>query len=263
MQKYQKTFDCGIAANTPLGHGYFRIECEAPEIAAEAQPGQFVHVRIDDSGERVLRRPFSICDAANGRITVVYKVVGGGTEHLARLKAGAVCNLMGPLGHGFSTAPAGFTQLAVCGGYGSAATFMLTSRSPGGTVLLGARTADDILLAEKYAAAGYRVMISTDDGSLGERGRVTALLEKLLAENPAEKYFISACGPQPMLTALAKLMRERGLAGELSLDHMMCCGIGACFSCAVKVKSGNAAGWEYARACADGPVFNVNRIYTE
>jgi len=254
-----------IVSNEQLQNDYYRIKFDAPEMAAKSGPGQFVHVRIDERNDNILRRPFSIHNAENGIITVVYKVVGTGTARLKEKLPGDSCDLIGPVGVGFSTPDDGVIPVAVCGGYGAAATFMLTQRTKQpGVLLLGARSAADIILTRDYEERGFEVKVATDDGSMGHKGRVTELIDQLLAEKPGKKFFFYGCGPHPMLMALAKLLREKGLDGELSVDHIMCCGVGACFGCVVKVNDHAHPGeWMYARSCADGPVFKLADIYTE
>lgn len=252
-----------IISNTRMHGDYFRIVLDAPEAAAGARPGQFVHMRIDRRGDHILRRPFSIHNAENGRITLIYKVVGAGTANLSHLLPGGVCDVLGPCGRGFSAPAPDVLPVAICGGYGAAATYMLT-RFGGGVLLLGARSKADLLLTGEYAAAGFEVRIATDDGSAGVRGRVTDLIAPLAAEHPGRKLYFYACGPHPMLMALAKLMRARSWDGELSVDQIMCCGVGACFGCVVKVNDPARPGeWMYARSCTDGPVFKLADVYTE
>ena len=253
-----------ILENNRLKGDYFLVRFHAPEICAKARAGQFVHVRINDHGDRILRRPFSIHDCAGETLSLVYKVVGHGTKELSELAPGAVCDLLGPLGVGFSDPVPGMTPVLVAGGYGAAATYLLTKQVPQrGLFLLGARSESDVLLTEKYEKAGYEVRVATNDGSMGYHGFVTGLVEQLLAEKPDGKFFFYGCGAHPMLMALAKLLRAHHQPGELSIDHLMCCGIGACFACVVKVKADTPTGWTYARACADGPVFNLDSVYVE
>lgn len=254
-----------IISNRILQEDYYRIEFHAPEICRTARAGQFVHVRIPNIGHRILRRPFSICDCtAEGVLTVVYKVVGEGTRALSGLPAGAVCELMGPLGNPYPAPRDGEYPVLIDGGYGSAATFMLSKNGgKGGLLLLGARTKNDLLLVGEYKANGFEVRVSTDDGSAGHHGLVTDLLNEAIRENanrPARYY---ACGPTPMLNAVAKILNTHNLPGEISLDHLMCCGVGACFACVVKVKDNNEDGWRYARSCKEGPVFRAAELYLE
>jgi len=253
-----------ILENTRLGGDYFLIRFHAPDICRKARAGQFIHVRVDHRGDHILRRPFSIQNCENGMLSVVYKVVGYGTARLSELRPGIVCDLMGPLGVPFSNPAPGVTPVLVAGGYGAAATYMLTKQVPQrGIFLLGARSRSDVLLTDAYERAGYEVRVATNDGSTGYRGFVTGLVEQLLAERPDDSFFFYGCGPHPMLMALTKLLRAKKKRGEMSIDHLMCCGVGACFACVVKMKADTPEGWIYARACTDGPVFNLDSIYVE
>ena len=254
-----------IIANTRIQGDYFKLVFSSPEMAERAAAGQFTHIRIDQRQDRILRRPFSIhdTDPASGTVTVVYKVVGRGTAALSELAAGTGIDALGPLGQAYTPPEPDVLPVAVAGGYGAAAMFMLTRKQPG-ILLMGARSAADVILTDRYRDAGYEVRIATNDGSLGQKGFVTDLIPDLLTENPGRRFFFYGCGPHPMLMALAKLLRARGLDGELSVDHVMCCGVGACFACVVKVNDpGSPDGWRYARSCSEGPVFPLADVYTE
>ena len=254
--------DAPVLANRCLGGPYYQIDLCAPRIAGEAQPGQFAHVQYPDFEHHLLRRPFSIYEVApaDGRLSIIYKVVGAGTAHMSALVTGQRVNLLGPLGRGFSLPPKGSTPIIVAGGYGAAATYLLAARSPVPPhVLIGGRSADDLLLVEEFRALGARVEVSTDDGSCGAHGLVTDLLTPLLDRRPPSPA-VYACGPNPMLKAVAEIALARGIDAEISLDHAMCCGVGACFACVVKLKSDKPDGWEYTRTCLDGPVFRASRV---
>lgn len=256
-----------IISNNELQNGYFKAVFYAPEICASARAGHFVHLKIANSGEHILRRPFSICNAsaASGELEIIYKVVGAGTEILSKLPPGALCDLLGPLGTPFSTPLPGEYPVLVAGGYGSAAMFMLTRCAEnGGTALLGARSKGDVLLQDAYQTAGFEVKVATNDGSLGEKALVTELIGGVLAEHAGKKLKFYACGPTPMLLAFAKQICALGYPdSEVSLDHLMCCGVGACFACVVKVKADNPDGFRYARTCSEGPVFKAGSVYCE
>ncbi len=254
-----------IVSNELLKNDYFKICFYVPEICRNARAGQFVHVLIEENSANILRRPFSIHDVSeDGILTVVYKVVGCGTRRLSRLKPGFVCDIMGPLGNPYSVPEDDEVPVLVDGGYGVAATYLLAKNAvTKGVLLLGARSEADVILAERYHEAGFDVRISTNDGSVGHKGFVTELLPEVMTQLKGRKFRIYACGPKPMLFALARIMQQQNIPGEVSLDHVMCCGVGACFACVVKVKSGNPDGWEYARACKDGPVFDAAKVYTD
>jgi len=255
--------NCAICQNQQLKGGYFRIIFDAPEIARKAGAGQFVHVRIGENSDPLLRRPFSIHDAdgETGKLAVVYKVVGKGTEILSHMGKGDCCDLMGPLGNGYSPPEESEFPVIVAGGYGSAAAYLLAKHAKShGALLLGAQSEADVILDDCYESCGFELHIATNDGSRGTKGLVTDLIDPLLAAHPEAKFRFYACGPNPMLIALAKLLEEKHLSGEISMDHLMCCGIGACFSCVVKLKDGDT--WRYARSCSEGPVFRACDIYT-
>ena len=248
-----------VIANRRIQGEYFQLDLQVPELADLAKAGQFVHLLIPDFEHRVLRRPFSIydTDAASGRLSLVYKVVGEGTKRLSEVRDGMPLNLLGPLGNGFS--PMGKGGVIVAGGFGCAATFLLAKHAEyKPLVLIGGRSSGDILLKKEYEALGCEVRISTDDGSMGMKGRVTELLEREYA--PGQMASVAACGPIPMLKALASSLERLGLEGELSMDNAMCCGVGACFACVTKVKDSSEQGWRYARVCSEGPVFPARML---
>lgn len=250
-----------ILRNACLQGSYYRLDLHAPGIVPHVRPGQFVHLQLPSLQHRLLRRPFSIFDVdeASGALSLIYKTVGEGTAHLAHLTAGTVLDLMGPLGNGYAPAPPGSTPLIVAGGYGCAATYLFARRSAmSGIACLGGRTADDLLLVAEFGALGWDVRLSTDDGSRGHRGVVTDLLEAVLEATPHPA--IVACGPNPMLKAVCRRVAARGLEAQVSLDQVMCCGVGACFACVVKLKADTPDGWEYVRTCKSGPVFPASAV---
>jgi len=253
-----------ILRNACLQGNYYRLDLQAPGVVPLVRPGQFVHLQLPSLQHRLLRRPFSIFDVdeATGALSLIYKTVGEGTAHLARLQAGTLLDLMGPLGNGYTPAPPDSAPLIVAGGYGCAATYLFARRSPEpGIACLGGRTQDDLLLVAEFGALGWEVRLATDDGSRGHRGVVTDLLETALAT--ARSPAIVACGPNPMLRAVCRIVAARGLDAQVSLDQVMCCGVGACFACVVKLKADNPDGWEYVRTCKSGPVFPASTVVWE
>ena len=256
---------CSVISNTCLQGNYWRMLLNAPKICKDAAPGQFVHLQVPNLEGHILRRPFSICDVQKDILTIVYKVVGKGTDAMKSIVSGMSLDILGPIGHGFSEPPVKRPYFLLGGGYGCAAMLFTARRAIDGgcnppTVLLGARTADDILLAEDFSSLGCNVQIATDDGSMGTQGRITVLLEKALTLCP--NAFVAACGPRPMLKAVA-LMTEKSKEStcEVSLDERMCCGVGACFGCVLKVKDDTTEqGWKYLRSCKEGPVFPAESI---
>lgn len=244
---------------------YYKIHFSAPYIAENAQGGQFVHIKVPHLGERLLRRPFSInsVDPEKGTLTVTFKVVGEGTEKMTHLQAGEEVSILGPLGNAYTIPGKGITPILVDGGYGSAATFLAAKRAAEkAIVLLGARTKEDIILAEDYVAEGCEVKIATNDGSLGHKGFVTELLPEIVKGKDPKSFMIMGCGPTPMLMALGKIALSLGIETELSLDEHMCCGVGACFGCVVKVADKESEqGWRFSRSCKEGPIYKAEEVY--
>ncbi len=233
------------------------LSLEAPGVAAEAVPGQFVQVLCGRDSPRVLRRPFSIFSAKAGRILLLSKVVGKGTSWLAELKAGEQVDLIGPLGRGFAM-DEGDRPALVAGGAGIAPLHFLAER------LMERRTEPSLYwgldLGEEFgelpALLGkrFRLFMCSRDGCLGERGTV---VEALAREKEPEFNAVYACGPREMLGALAKEIKGANLPFQLSLEERMACGVGACQGCAVPIRSARPA---YSRVCKDGPVFRFEEI---
>ena len=248
-----------IVSNERDTDSYFRLVLRAPKIAPLIQPGQFAHVRILPLKDALLRRPFSIFQVAGDTFSILYKTVGKGTDVLSRMRAGEELSVIAPLGHGFTVPQAGGeTPLLVAGGYGMAAMFLLAERSPQkGVVFVGGRKRVDILCEKEFAALGWDVRVTTEDGSHGEKGLVTQpLIAELNKKLPDRKVF--ACGPTGMLKAVGKIAEDFNLPAELSMDEHMCCGTGVCLTCVIPVKSGD--GWEYQRTCTEGPVFDSRQV---
>jgi dihydroorotate dehydrogenase electron transfer subunit len=251
-----------VISNDPDTDLYFRLVLGAPQIAALTQPGQFAHLRIPGLERALLRRPFSIFQAQGDRLSILYKAVGQGTQALSRARAGAEISAIGPLGHGFTLPrPGGETPLLVAGGYGMAALYLLAQRSPQkGIVFVGGRRRVDILCEAEFRALGWEVRVATEDGSAGEKGLVTQPLVAELKRGAGPRKLF-ACGPTPMLKAVAGIAAQFGAPAELSLDEHMCCGLGACLTCVVRIRTD--AGWEYQRSCTEGPVFDSQRVVWE
>ena len=218
-------------------------------------PGQFVEVRVDDSPATFLRRPISInfVDRKRNHLWLLVAAVGDGTRRLARLQAGDTVNCLFPLGNSFSMPDSPKKVLLVGGGVGVAPLLymgqQLVARGMEPTFLLGARSAADLLLLDEYKKYG-RVCLTTEDGSAGERGFVTN--HSILQNETFDQ--ISTCGPKPMMMAVARYAREKGIYCEASLENLMACGLGACLCCVEKTTEGNLC------VCKEGPVFDVNRL---
>ena len=251
-------------SNKTLGGGYRMLLLEAPEVVSDAKPGQFIHLRIPNVEPSALRRPFSICDAHEGILSILYNNVGRGTESMGYLRAGDTVNIMGPIGNGFPSPARSSLPLLVAGGYGVAPLYFLAKNSKTkGILFAGGRSAEDVLLIDFFKDIGWDTQVSTDDGSLGVKGFVTAALDSWQSLHPATKIEMFACGPEGMLAAVDARAIRWGAKAWISLDRRMGCAVGACLGCVQKMKRNTESGIEetyIARVCQDGPVFESGTI---
>jgi dihydroorotate dehydrogenase electron transfer subunit len=254
MKKY--ILDFKVLSNQAINynHNLLELSCERP--LPPMLPGQFAEVRVDGSPGTYLRRPFSIhrVNFAMNTMHLLIKSVGEGTRTLAQLEAGSSVNIMLPLGNGFPITENG-DVLLVGGGCGVAPLWFLAQqlKQKGNrvSVLIGGRSYRDILLADDYARFG-QVFVSTEDGSLGEKGMVT---QHSVFRNEKLPYTtIYCCGPDGMMKAISHISEKQGIPCQVSLENTMACGIGACLCCVVDTHSGNRC------VCTDGPVFNSNEL---
>jgi dihydroorotate dehydrogenase electron transfer subunit len=253
--------------NKKVKENYFRCAMEAPRIAHQAIAGQFVNIKITDTVEPLLRRPFGIHQIRNKNIEILYEVIGPGTEILAKKKPGKFLDIIGPLGKGFSY-PVSLNDyrwpILIAGGMGVAPLVFLAEKlkeipNPKSQIpkiaLIGAKTASQILCAKEFKKLGCNVKIATDDGSKGFKGKVTDLLKNILRVTSYElRVTIYACGPRPMLKEISRISQQYKIPCQISLEEHLACGIGACLGCAVKTKEG------FQRVCKEGPVFQANEI---
>ena len=241
---------------------YRQLTYRHAELARATRPGQFVNVAPADRCGWI-RMPFSVAwtDPIEQTSTIVFDPIGVGTQWLAELAAGDAISVVAPLGHGYEIHPTTGTDLLVGGGYGTAALVGLAEAlaERGRTVhtLLGARTADRLCELPRLDAASGSVTRVTDDGSAGSRGIVTDVLDALVAEHGVATIF--ACGPNPMLAALATAGRRLRVATQLAVEEYMACGIGVCWTCVIPTRDGEAEP-RHERACTEGPVFDGARL---
>jgi dihydroorotate dehydrogenase electron transfer subunit len=255
-----------ILSNIRLSPDYNVIALAAPAIAREAAPGQFVMVRASVHFDPLLRRPFSIFERLRGEdgdirgLSLLNKRVGAGTTMLYEAKAGDCVSVVGPLGRPFVPVDPPADAWLVAGGVGLAPFVTLAeslaARGTPTTLFYGARSAGDLYYADFFREIGVRVVLTTEDGSLGETGRVTGSLARALAErSPGAAPALYACGPTPMMRAVAELGAQAGVSVAVSLEPVMGCGMGGCYSCVVPVRSGGAS--HFVRSCIEGPVFDA------
>ncbi|MBI3793468.1 MAG: dihydroorotate dehydrogenase electron transfer subunit [Nitrospinae bacterium] len=237
-----------ILRNVPMGKRYRMIDFEWPDD--NAQPGQFVMIRVTDSVDPLLRRPMSIAGLANGRMSIVCAVLGKGTAILSEKSEGDFLDVTGPYGVGFNPPESETALLCVMGGVGTAPFLFLKSRSNKKIIAFyGAADKDGLGIQTKFDEMHF----STVDGSVGTKGLVTDIL---LAhpEIKNKNAFLLACGPKGMLKAVDQICVREKIQGELSLEERMGCGFGVCLGCMVETDEGNK------RVCVEGPVFKAGTV---
>lgn len=275
---------CGSAqvlAHAPIARATHRLRLACPEVACRIVPGQFVMLRLPGTDDPLLARPFALYDTVLDEhgtamgIDVVYLVVGRMTGGLTQVAVGDALQVWGPLGNGFPTRSVEHL-IMVAGGIGQTpfaalGREFLGQRNYGNrcdasakrvTLCYGARSKDFLAGVPDFESLGVRVRVTTDDGSAGAHGFVTAELKRLLSEEsatPGDRMHIVCCGPEPMMAAVAKIAAARGVSCEVSLETPMACGLGICFSCVTRVRD-DSGEWDYRRTCVEGPVFDASRI---
>lgn len=234
-----------VAENEPLAKNVYRMKLEGNTDYITA-PGQFVNIKIDGL---FLRRPISVCDSEGGMLTVIYKVVGRGTERLSAMQKGETLDLLTGLGNGFSCEIKATSCLLIGGGVGVPPLYYLAKKlikkGKKVTAVLGFNTKEDVFYKDEFESLGCAVKIATADGSVGIKGFVTDALGGI------DYGYHYVCGPIAMLKAVYD--RTEG-EGEYSFEERMACGFGACVGCTCKTKNGNK------RVCKDGPVFGKEEI---
>ena len=263
-----------VIANTPLSSDYNVIALAAPTIAAAAGPGQFVMVKTGSGYDPLLRRPYSIFETVRDAqgvavgIAILSKRIGRSTALLYESRVGDRIACLGPLGRPWPIADPPATALMVAGGVGLAAFVTLAEalrdRGVAMTLFYGARSAAELLYLDLFDRLGVELVLTTEDGSRGERGLITGPLERRLAasvESPLDdptRRVIYACGPERMMAAVAKLAIRYQTRCLVSMERVMGCGMGGCYSCVVPVRSGT--GFHHVRTCIDGPVMPADQI---
>ena len=246
--------DFKLVENRDFGRSVLlRLRSDRP--LPEIMPGQFVQVRVDGSSSTYLRRPISIHDVdfAQNELSLLVQKIGEGTRKLADVAEGHLINILLPLGNGFTFPSQGERVLLVGGGIGIAPLFyfakVLGEKGIRPTLLLGGKTQTDLLRLPDYQQFG-EMFVTTEDGSLGEKGFVT--MHTVWNERQFDKIYV--CGPKPMMKAVAKLAADKNTWCEVSLENLMACGLGACLCCVEDTVDGHVC------VCKEGPVFNTRRL---
>jgi dihydroorotate dehydrogenase electron transfer subunit len=264
-----------IVKNERIRPLYSLLTIDCPPIANAIKTGQFIMLKVSDNASPLLRRPFSVYKSypANhpekrkrGWLLILYKIVGKGTQKMTEFKKGQKVNLIGPLGNGFSFPPLPFSTpiVLIGGGIGIVSLYSLAEVLGSNPlyVLIGGKTKDDILCEEDFKKRdGLKMLIATEDGSLGYKGTVIDLfLTQQKSFKRSSSPYIYSCGPVGMFKELAKAVKSKGAVCQVSLEARMGCGFGACWGCVVKTNDLNTP---YQRVCKEGPVFNLQNIVWE
>ena len=237
----QQTFE--IQANELLAKSVYRMQLAGNTTGI--LPGQFVNIRVEG---QFLRRPISVCNITDGVLTIIYKVVGVGTEAMSQLPIGTQLDVLTVLGNGYDLSKAGDNPLLVGGGVGVPPMYMLARQlreiGKDVRVILGFNTKDEVFYEEEFRALGCDVTVTTVDGSHGVKGFVTNALD-------GKQSYYYTCGPLPMIKAL---LQAAGTNGEVSMEERMGCGFGACMGCTIQTTQGPK------RVCKEGPVFAAEEL---
>jgi dihydroorotate dehydrogenase electron transfer subunit len=263
--------DAEIIFNNRLGPELYHLGLLCPDIAARIKPGQFIMVRLQESFDPLLRRPFAVHrmyqNEPPGSFEVLFKVVGRGTRLLAGMLPGYSLNLLGPLGRGFRLPNQDGFLVMIAGGIGVAplpylAQTLVESYLEGRRVLwFGGKGSADLVCVEHFEDMGFEVELVTEDGSVGRPGMVTDHLEYWFAQQQEMAKLIYSCGPYAMQRLVAKMSIRLNIPCQLSMEALMACGVGACLSCSLRCRPPED-GQEphYANVCQDGPVFDGDMI---
>ena len=266
--------DATVIVNRRLSADYNVLSLSAPEIAAAARPGQFVMIKTSGGQDPLLRRPFSIFEIlhdASGRpsgVSIFNKRVGAGTTLLSRVEPGTRLPLLGPLGRPFEPIDPPAEAWMIAGGVGLAPfvtlAASLAARKTPSVLYYGARKADELYCVELFEALDVEIVLATEDGSRGVHGRITVPLEAALKERPlGQPVKLYVCGPTPMMRACAELAGAHGRACDVSLEQVMGCGLGGCYSCVVLARGAAGGTPHHTRTCIEGPVFDAQRVVWE
>jgi dihydroorotate dehydrogenase electron transfer subunit len=262
-----------VIENRPLSNDYNVLALAAPAIAAAAAPGQFVMVKAAGGFDPLLRRPFSVFQVLRdsaGRATglsILSKRIGPSTTRLYEARVGQRIDCLGPLGRPFTAVESPSEAWMIAGGVGLApfATLAeaLHARGVRSTLFYGARRDAELFYLDFFRGLDVELVLTTEDGSLGERGRVVAPLDRRLAARPASSaVMLYACGPEGMLAATARTATKYGRPCQVSVERIMGCGLGGCYSCVVPMRN-ERGGFHHVRSCLAGPVLAAEEIIWE
>jgi dihydroorotate dehydrogenase electron transfer subunit len=244
-----------VVSNEKLCPRFYRLCIDAGSLTKKIQPGQFVHIRVKDGLEPFFRRPFSVYRAQK-YIEVFYEPVGRGTSLMTSYKKGDPIDVLGPLGTPFSLPPKGIKQVVMIGGGIGVAPFLILSdvlkKKYELILLYGGRTKGHVYPMKEFKQNGCKVYVATDDGSIGKKGRVSELFDKINCD-PKTTYLYT-CGPHAMMHAVQDFAKRHYLQGQAACEQLMACALGACLGCSIKTTKG------YKTVCYDGPAFDLGEV---
>lgn len=239
--------------------GIYKFSVEAPEIAKEAKPGQFLEIKVSETGEVFLRRPISIYNIDKSIIEFIFQVKGKGTELLANKEVGDKIDIIGPLGKGTFEIKEYKKVFIIGGGIGTYPLYELAKQlkvKSEVSMYMGFRNKELVTLEKEFGSVANELILATDDGSYGKKGFAIDYLKEDCKK--AKPDIIFACGPLPMLKAVQEFANSNNISCQMSLEERMSCGIGACLGCAVKVVSGKEE--RFGHVCKEGPVFYATDV---
>ena len=242
-------FNAEILLNEAVAPKIFKIVVNAPDLAENSRPGQFLHVKIAD--ELTLRRPFGIASTLNGKITVFYRVVGRGTDILSKKRVGDNLNILGALGNGFSTQNG---KILLVGGGMGLAPLLFAAQKFNSDVIIGGKNAHEVIFWQnEFKNYAENIFVTTDDGSLGKKGFPTDFLPEIVAANNFSAIY--TCGIEILMQNVAKIAANNHIYCEVSLEKRMACGLGACLSCSIDTALGRK------KVCKDGAIFDAKSVF--
>lgn len=253
-----RLFQASIKENRQLTENHYLITLHPLKRIIEPEPGQFFMLSVDNRMDPLLKRPFSLHRWFGRDFQLLYRVVGKATNILKEKRDGDILEVIGPLGSGFPPTKKQDIPVLIGGGLGTVPLFALAEKLVKKKPLffIGAKTKKEVLNLSALKSSGIHPVISTDDGSFGEKGFITDALKKFLTRHSslATSHCLYACGPKPMLRELSLIVKKYKIKGYFALEENMACGLGACLSCVVNTKNG------LKRVCKEGPVFPIDEL---